>query len=565
MELGVAHHRIQNDAVTNEPGASVAAGYAALAAGQWADAGAAFETALEAGETPDACFGLASALWWLGESNASVAHASRAFALFRQSGDVENAVECAVWLCITYKANFANFAAANGWIGRAERLVEPLDPGRLHGWVHLARAYRMADLDAAEALTRRAVGLARGVGDADLELSALSQLGVIRVGRGRTDEGFALIDEAMAAALAGEGGNLDTVVYACCDMLNACELVNDLERAAQWCRVADDFVERYGCPFLYAECRIYYGSVLSARGRWEDAERELNAGLRITDGACPGLHDRALTRLAGLRVRQGRLEDAARLLSKVDVDGEVEPILAQAALLLARGDGRAASRKLEERLQQLAAHRTHLAAALDMLIDACLSTGDLDTAGSAVDRLSEVSTLADNQQLDALVLSARGRLSMSRRDTVTATAELQAAVAAWSRLELPFERTRAQFELGRALADTAHDAAVDHLRRALADFEALGAALDADRAAALLRSLGVTARTGAKGVGLLTDRERDVLRLLAAGLSNPEIAERLHVSRKTAAHHVSHILTKLNLRNRAEVVAYAVTASAEHR
>ena len=104
----------------------------------------------------------------------------------------------------------------------------------------------------------------------------------------------------------------------------------------------------------------------------------------------------------------------------------------------------------------------------------------------------------------------------------------------------------------------------DHLRRSLAGFEELGAALDADRVAAFLRSLGVPARTGAKGVGQLTDREQQVLKLLSAGLSNPEIAQRLHVSRKTAAHHVSHILTKLNLRNRAEIVAYAVRESADH-
>ena len=95
-------------------------------------------------------------------------------------------------------------------------------------------------------------------------------------------------------------------------------------------------------------------------------------------------------------------------------------------------------------------------------------------------------------------------------------------------------------------------------------FEDLGAALDADRVAAYLRMLGVTARTGAKGVGLLTDREQQVLTLLSAGLSNPEIAQRLHVSRKTASHHVSHILTKLNLRNRAEVVAHALGGSADH-
>ena len=103
----------------------------------------------------------------------------------------------------------------------------------------------------------------------------------------------------MAAALAGECSTLDTVVYTCCDMLNACELASDVERATQWCQAADDFVETYGCPFLYAECRISYGSVLTAKGRWADAERELDVGLRITQGTCPALHGRALTRLAG--------------------------------------------------------------------------------------------------------------------------------------------------------------------------------------------------------------------------------------------------------------------------
>jgi hypothetical protein len=205
--------------------------------------------------------------------------------LYRASGDVEGAARCAVWLAITYKSNFANFAAANGWLVRAERLLEPLGPGPLHGWVRLARAYRMPDLDKAEELTGWAVQMARAARDVDLELVASSQLGLIRVGKGLTDAGFALIDEAMAASLAGERLTFDTVVFACCDMLSACELVSDIERAAQWCQVADDFVARYGCPFLYAECRIYYGSVLAATGRWDDADRELNAGARITDGA----------------------------------------------------------------------------------------------------------------------------------------------------------------------------------------------------------------------------------------------------------------------------------------
>jgi DNA-binding NarL/FixJ family response regulator len=538
----------------------LAAGQAALAGGRWVDAREAFEAACGESETADGCFGLASALWWLGESRASVERGAAAYALYRRAGDVAGAARSAVWLAITYKSNFANFPAANGWLGRAERLLAPLAPGPLHGWLWLARAYRLDDLDAAEELTGRALDVARDAGDVDLELVALAQLGLVRVGQGRSGDGFAHLDEAVAAALAGERTTLDTVVYACCDMLNACELASDLERAAQWCKVADDFAETYGCPFLYAECRIYYGSVLAATGRWDDAERELRAGLRITEDACPGLYGRALVRLAGLRIRQGRLEDADHLLARVDaaLHEEAERTLSLAALLLARGDAAAARGNLEPRLAELGEHRIHAAAALDMLVDAHLAAGEVAAAAAAAGRLADLASQEPGTgALDAAAAGAAGRVALAEGDAARAAGRLQVAIARWSDAGQPFEASRARLALAGALAGDQPDVAADHARRALAAFEALGAAPDADRAAALLRGLGITPRVGAKGVGLLTDREREVLALLACGLSNPEIAARLHVSRKTASHHVSNILTKLGLRNRAEAAAFA--------
>ena len=547
----------QNGAV---PSGEPADAHAALAAGRWDAARAGFEQCLERRETPEECFGLAVSLWWLGENHASVERCSRAYSLFRASGDVPGAVRCAVWLAITYKANFANPVAANGWLNRAERLLSALPPGPLHGWLWIARAYRLDDLRAAEELSARAAELARDTDDVDLELVALSQLGLVRVGQGQTVGGFALIDEAMAAALAGEPTRLDTVVYACCDMLNACELASDLERAAQWCTVADHFVAEYGCPFLYAECRIYYGSVLAAKGRWGEAERELHRGLRITDGTCPGLHTRALTRLASLRIRQGRLDEAGQLLGHLgdDVEAEAEEVLSVAALLLARGEAPAAGRHVEQRLHDLEMHRSHLAAALELLVDARLATGELAAGAAAAQRLGDLAALGHGGQLRAVAAGAAGRVASARGDASAAVAHLEEARRTWSRLERPFELARARFDIAVSLATSERELAIGHARRALASFETLGAGLDADRAAAFLRSLGVNARTGAKGVGLLTTREQEVLRLLGAGHSNPEIAARLHVSRKTASHHVSSILTKLTLRNRAEAAAYAV-------
>ncbi len=541
------------------------AGTAALAAGRWEEARAAFEASIAEGETAEACLGLATALWWLGESKASVERCTRAYTLFRRAGATAGAVDCAVRLAVTYKADFGNAAAANGWTGRAERLLWGTAPGVRHGWVWVTRAYRMADLPLAEELTRRALGLARDTGDVDLELTASSQLGLIRVGRGDEDAGLALLDEAMAAALAGEATSLDTVVYTCCDMLNACELAGDFERAEQWCRVADGFVERYGCPFLHAECRVYYGSVLTSLGRWADAERELGTGVRLTAGRLPALHRRSLTRLATLRVRQGRLEDAERLLTEAGgtADAEAEQTLAVSALRLAKGDGAGARRLLERRWRRLSRHRLHLASALDQLVDARLADHDLDAAGRAARRLAAVATAPPNQRLDALAAAARGRVARARGDTAGAAEGLERAVAGWSGAGMPYEAARARFELAATLAGADPVPAVEGARLALSAFEELGAAVEADRVAAFLRTMGVVPRTGAKRAGVLTDREQQVVRLLGQGLSNPEIAQRLHISRRTAGHHVSSILAKLSLRNRAEAAAYAATTLAE--
>ncbi|HEY5858301.1 MAG TPA: helix-turn-helix transcriptional regulator [Aldersonia sp.] len=531
-------------------------GLAALAEGRWSDACDAL--ALVTDDDPRALAGWASALWWLGDNDASIERWTRAYTRFRQAGDDESAAHCAVSLAIVYKANYANLPVADGWLARAERLLADREVGTLHGWLWIARGYRDTDLDRAESLTTRA--LAEAGTDADLALVALSQLGRIRVGRGLDDDGFRLLDEALAAALAGDRLSLDTVAYTCCDMLAACEQAGDLERAARWCAVADRFTQRYGCPFLYAECRIYFGAVRAATGRWADAERELDTGLRLTAGTCPGLHARAAVRLAMLRIRQGRLSEADALLTRIGDGERGEEAAALAAVLLARGGAAAAVQHLQRAVQRL--DHAHLPGTLDLLVDAHLAVGDLTRADAAARRLAD---LASTPRLRATADAAAGRVAASSGAPRDAIPPLEAALAEWTRLQRPYEVARARFALAGSLIQDDPEAAVRHARGALDTFSDLGAAPDADRAAAFLRDLGVRARIGPKHAGRLTQREQEVLGLLGAGLSNPEIAGHLHVSRKTAAHHVSHILTKLGLRNRAEAAAYAATAGGPPR
>jgi len=543
---------------------AIADGYAALEAGQWAQARAAFEAALAERETPEALDGMGSVLWWLGETRSSVEYSERAYAGFRRSGDPVRAAMTALNLCVTYISNYGNPAAAGGWPGRAERVMGDADPNPLRGWLWLLRGYLATDPATARELQERALELARAGENRDLELCALGDLGLTLVTVGETDAGLALIDEAMAGALAGENSRMDTVVFACCNMLVACDLAGDLQRATQWCRVADEFTRRYGCPFLYARCRTLYGSVLVGKGQWAAAERELAAAIRMAEGAGPAVHGEALARLADLRLRQGRLEEAEALLP--DLGGGRVAARTAARLRLARGEPAVAVGLLERSLEDHGEPNIHgenhlqAAAALETLVVAQLARGDPDAAAEAATRIAAIAGAHDRGHVAALAAIGSARVAAARGRPDRARSQLEKALDLFSRLDLPHETALVRLELARVLAASHPEMAVAEAGGALSGFEQLGADRDADATASLLRSLGAPARTGPKRVGVLTKREQEVLRLVGLGLSNPEIAQRLFISRKTAAHHVSNLLAKLGVRNRAGAVAYAARA-----
>jgi DNA-binding CsgD family transcriptional regulator len=548
----------------------LAAGHAALEAGRWEEARCAFEAALAEQETPEALHGMGVALWWLGEARASVGHTERAYAQFRRSGDALSAAVAALSLCVTWISNFDNHAAARGWLARAERVTGEVDPNPLRGWLWLLRAYLEPDPGRARQLQQRALELGRVSDDADLELCALGDLGLTLVTAGSVEEGLALIDEAMAGTLGGELRRLDTVVTTCCDMLVACDLAGDLQRATQWCQVADEFIRTYGCPFLYSRCRTLYGGVLLAKGRWAEAERELQAAIRMAEGAGPASHAEALARLADLRLRQGRLEEAEALLP--EPAGGRAAARTAARLRLARGEPSIAAGLLERSLQDDGQPHSHgeqhlrAAAALETLVVARLDLGDLDAAGAAAARLEALAGDDGSRgQVAALAALASAHLATAYGRPEKARRELERALGLFSRLDLPHETALVRLELARVLAAATPELAITEARGALRAFERLGASGDADAAEALLRSLGAPGRTGPKQVGVLTRREQEVLRLVGLGLSNPEIAQRLFISRKTAAHHVSNVLAKLGVRNRAGAVAYAARMSEEGR
>jgi DNA-binding NarL/FixJ family response regulator len=191
-----------------------------------------------------------------------------------------------------------------------------------------------------------------------------------------------------------------------------------------------------------------------------------------------------------------------------------------------------------------------------VLVDTHVATGDLDAASKSVQAIEDVAALTKSKRHEGEALFASGKVLAASGDP-EASAMLRAAALAFSEASMALSACRARMELARTLLDTNRPLAISEARAALAAFDRLGAIPDADAAAAFLRELGVRGRTGPKNLEVLTKREIEVLRLVAQGLSNGEIAERLFISIKTAGHHVSNILSKLGLRSRTEAAAFA--------
>jgi DNA-binding CsgD family transcriptional regulator len=526
-------------------------GREALAAADWESARAVFEQAAEFGESAETLAGLGEALQFAGEHARAIELKERAFAEYERGGLRAEAAELARWLAFLHVSVHGNPAAANGWMARAEGLLEGVPECAAHGWLVLDRAPWTSDASEREQLAAAAIEIARRYGDRDLEFDAMALLGEAYVASGRVAEGMTLLDQAMASVAAGEVVGVGPAGEIYCRLLSACERATDIRRAEQWLEAATRF-EAWG-DFVPPTCRTHYGGILIALGRWQEAERELLAAVRTFETGYWASQLFPLLRLADLRVRQGRLEEAERLLESIDWHPSAKRSLARIALT--RGDLALADDLVRLCLEATLPSDPDCPPLLGLLVEVQLARGNVAAAERTLEQFAELA--AEGDRTRAVAMLAQGRVRAARGDE-QARVDFQAALESFSRLGLPLEAAQARVALARALAPHAPAAAVVEARAALATFARLGATRDANAAAALLRELRGPARTFPRGYGRLTRRETEVLSLLAEGCPNAEIAERLYISRRTAEHHVARILSKLGLRNRAEAAAYAL-------
>jgi ATP/maltotriose-dependent transcriptional regulator MalT len=526
----------------------VEAGRAAILRGSWEEARRHFERALEAAETAEALDGLGVAERSLLDEEAAFDAHERGYRLARQAGDHRLAARLAIDLVFD-ALTFRGPAEAQGWMERARRLLERVDePSEelgIHTYLRASIALNIQhDPSEARRFAAHAVELARMGESVDGEMICLALQGLAMVAQGDVDDGMRLLDEATAAAVGGEVADARIAQVICCHMIDACKRVRDYDRAAEWCRRVEEMAGRYDDQEMFTQCRIQYGELLVSSCAWTQAEDALDAvcrDFRLRRNAFD-----AAVRLAELRRRQGRLDEAAALVDQVR-EHRLAPIV-RAGIALDRGDAAAAAAEEAERYLRRVQEpdRFERVPALELLVPARLALGDADGAAEAAAELQEIAACGRTTALRAAALLAQGRVAVAQGspggiEALDDAADLYRACGA------RLDAARALRELAAALA---------------ADGRSEAAAVAEREAERELERLGLPVRPASADGGGLTAREREILRLVAQGRSNDEIAAELVLSVRTVESHIASIYGKVGVSGRAAraaATAYALS------
>ena len=497
---------------------------------------------------------LATAAYMLGDDEGYVRALERAHRLYVEADDAGCAARTAFWLGLDRMLH-GQSAPANGWFARAERLLARADGDYVErGYLLIPRMLEHAargDNQAAHDCAAEAVAIGERFGDEDLvALTAQDQAHAL-MRLGRTDEGLRLLDETMLLATSDRLTPIVTgLIY--CNTIAFCQGAYELRRAREWtdaltswCEEQPDMVRHTGV------CLVHRAEILELSGAWADALEEAGRAYeRLTRGTA------SRSDAGYARYRQGEVhrlrgdfapaEDA--YTEAAELGFEPQPGLA----LLRLGQGRAEAaagairRALSETSEPFARLRL-----LPGYVDIMLAGGDLDAARDGSRELAEIAERHAIVAVEAASSQARGSVQLADGDPQGALGALRDSFRLWQELGVPHEAARVRALLGQACGALGDDdSATLELDAARRTFSELGSVTELARLDAL------SGETQAETHGL-TERELEVLRLVAAGESNRAIATKLVISEHTVARHVQNIFAKLGVSSRTAASAFA--------
>jgi ATP/maltotriose-dependent transcriptional regulator MalT len=472
----------------------------------------------------------------------------RAHAAYDERGETLRAAYCACWIGMTLFYNGA-VGPAGGWLARTHRHLEHV-PGEtaVHGFALLPAVFRhggAGEFEAAAEAAAGAVEIGRRQADPELTALAIHAQGHMLVLAGRVREGLALLDEAMVTVTTAELSPFVVgIVY--CGVILACEEGFEVARAREWTLELSRWLEQQRDVVAFTgRCLVHRAGILQLGGSWSEALVEARlAGERLAQANNPaaGL---ALYRQGELLRLRGEFAAAEEAYREASRNGwEPQPGLAQ--LRLAQGR-RAAALAAIRRACAEATESLRRAALLTAQIEIALDAGEAEEARAASLELREFAQQYESAMLDAIVAHGEGAIALAEGDAPAALARLRHAQRIWLELDAPYEVARARELIARACCALGDDEAGALEREAARELYArLGAAPDLAR---ISRPAGASHG--------LSERELEVLRLVAAGKSNREIAATLVISEHTVARHLQNIYAKLRLTSRAAATAFA--------
>jgi DNA-binding CsgD family transcriptional regulator len=497
---------------------------------------------------------LATSAYMLGNVDEFIEVLERAHDANVEAGRLLPAARCGFFIGVNLALR-GEFGRATGWFGRARRHIDR--EGREcveEGYMLLPLALQSeaaGDFQGAYDVATKAASIGERFSDPNLFSLAVHTQGLALIRLERIAEGLALLDEAMLATSTGEMSPIVTgVVY--CGVIAGCEEAFELGRAREWTDALTEWCDKQpGLVAFSGRCRVHRAEIMQLHGAWADALEEAQRGRerseRAMNAAAAG---DALYRQGELHRLRGDYRAAEAAYRDASAFGR-EPQPGSSLLRLVKGETEAAAASIRRALAETS-EPMRRARLLPAFAEIMLAAGDRDAAGQGVAELAEIGSRNDRPMLTGWVEHARGSVALEAGDAEGALRALRHALGVWQELDAPYEAARTRALLGlacRALGD--EDTARQELESAIAAFERLGAGPDAARAASLVEP------GRARDLHGLTERELEVLRLVAGGHSNREIAASLVVSEHTVARHLQNIFRKLRVSSRTAATAFA--------
>ncbi len=520
---------------------------AASARGDWTAAQHDLALAREHGElsTNDLSL-LANALWWMGEVPTSLAMSEEVFHRYRAEGDDLLAARKALDLGLRWLVR-GDLVITSGWANRARRLLAAMPDSPERGYLLYLDACVSIDYSDLAPTREAAVALqAMGERFPSPPLTSLGLVlsGLVDIREGQPSSGFAQLDEAMLPVLSGHlppewAGD----IY--CTVIHTCYELGDTPRMRAWTQAMEQWCRQFHGEVVYSGiCRVHKLQLLCLEGRWADAEESIRASGTELVGRNNWVAGEAFYEVGELRRLRGDADGAHEAYARARTLG-IEPMPGEALLQLSEGQPERAWANISAAL--VGADQLSAAVLGGPAVEIALALRLVDAAERLSDELETTARTYGTAGFRAWAAHARARVCLAKGSLEEALHCLRVAAIEYRALHAKYQSARIH-----ELRSVAHerlgdrDAAVAEAAQAVAIYRSLGAAPDVARLA------GDEARPGG-----LTEREVEVLALIASGASNKETAERLCISQKTVGRHLSNIFTKLDVSTRTAAAAWA--------